>query len=304
MSGRGIQRPRGRRRVQTRSALLLSLCACTLSLSTAAISRAAGAWPGAALLATQAVLTVAAFALPAWLGLCVLDGDQRRLLPMRALSAPHILHLCLAGVLAVCPATLLRDAMLAAAGARGAAAGAAPAGVSALFLPQLLKSALLVPVCEELFFRGYLMGALDRFGRGRAIFSCALLFALAHGVADVPALLTRVLLGMLFGAVTLKTGSLLAPMLVHGCYNLALLLIAFGGLAPLFNGLSLPSCAVRLLGCLAFYATLARVYALRASRAPLRFPAGLCLTRREIAYLAAAVLALLIAVILSGVMGL
>ena len=53
---------------------------------------------------------------------------------------------------------------------------------SALFLPMLLQSALLAPICEELFFRGYLMGAFAKAGRGRAIAAAALLFAAAHGV--------------------------------------------------------------------------------------------------------------------------
>ena len=97
------------------------------------------------------------------------------------------------------------------------AAGAVDAS---LFLPCLLASGLLAPICG-LFFRGYLMGVFTRFGRGRAVVSSALLFfAGARRGHDV---LPRALIGALLGDAMARTGSILAPMLVHGCYNIAII---------------------------------------------------------------------------------
>lgn len=45
-----------------------------------------------------------------------------------------------------------------------------------------------------------------------------------------------------------RTGSILAPMLVHGCYNIAIILINFSGASGLFTGYLMLSCVVRLMG--------------------------------------------------------
>lgn len=141
------------------------------------------------------------------------------------------------------------------------AAGALDAS---LFLPCLLASGVLAPICEELFFRGYLMGVFTRYGRGRAVLSSALLFSLAHGV-DM-AFLPRVLIGALLGDAMARTGSILAPMLLHGCYNIAIILINFSGASDLFTGYSMLSCAVRLMGTALCWGAYARVCRARPTR--------------------------------------
>ena len=167
---------------------------------------------------------------------------------------------------------------------------------SALFLPMLLQSALLAPICEELFFRGYLMGAFAKAGRGRAIAAAALLFAAAHGVDA--AFLPRFLLGCLLGGMARRTGSILAPMLMHGCYNAAVLLLGFAGAS--FSGRSLLFCALGLLSAALCFAMVARVYLARANRAPVVW--GGALSRRETAKVAVAVLAVIAAVVVTEVM--
>ena len=126
--------------------------------------------------------TLLCFLLPALAGLFMLDGDQHRMIALRALSAQHMLCLAAAGALFIGPAALLAELPGAALRLCGVelAQTAASAPDSGLFLPMLLQSALLAPICEELFFRGYLMGAFARAGRGKAAAAAALLFAAAQ----------------------------------------------------------------------------------------------------------------------------
>ena len=246
----------------------------------------------------DALVTVAAFALPAALGLLVLDGDQRRLVPLGALSAEQILALTMTGALAVAPLTLLHDVLgMLLAWPQEAVAPMASGRAAALFLPVLLKSALLAPLCEEAFFRGYLLGALAPYGRRAAVLATALLFALMHmGQGMLPC----ALLGVLLGALTLRTGSLLAPLLVHMAYNAALVLLAACGLGALFSGLTPVSGLLRLIGCGGFAYALRRAFAAKGTRmAP---DGALRLNVQELLYLLAAILAVAAAQLISGVL--
>ena len=242
--------PKARRRVHIRSALLLTLCACLLVTA----GRIALLFlPAAIRPLPELLLTLLAFGGGAYLGLCVIDGDQRRMLTFARLRREQILLYAMLGVSCVCPMTLLADLWRAlfAPGAQAQAAGMAAGGEASLFLVQLLKAALIVPFCEELFFRGYLLGALERFGGLRAALVSALCFALAHGVS-VGGLVVHTLMGLVLVLIFYRTQSLYAAMLVHGCYNLAIVLISYSGLTVLFDRLSLLSCALRLAGCAAF----------------------------------------------------
>lgn len=290
------EKSRARRRVRTRVALFLSLA----SLAGLYLIRLLGAAlhvAGLSAVALSTAGTLLCFLLPALAGLFLLDGDQRGLIALRALSAQHVLCLAAAGALFVGPAALLAElpgAALRLCGAETAQAAAVTPD-SALFLPMLLQSVLLAPICEELFFRGYLMGAFAKAGRGRAIAAAALLFAAAHGVDA--AFLPRFLLGCLLGGMARRTGSILAPMLMHGCYNAAVLLLGFAGAS--FAGRSLLFCALGLLSAALCFAMVARVYLARANRAPVIW--GGALSRRETAKVAAAVLAVIAAVVVTEV---
>lgn len=93
---------------------------------------------------------------------------------------------------------------------------------------RFFRLVIIVPLIEEIFWRGFLMRYLidERFtkvpfGQYRALsfWGVTLLFALAHWGPDfVPALLT----GAIFGWVTVKTKSLTAVVVCHAVTNLAL----------------------------------------------------------------------------------
>lgn len=290
------EKSRARRRVRTRVALFLSLA----SLAGLVLIRLLGTAlrvSGLSAVALSTAGTLLCFLLPALAGLFLLDGDQHQMLALRALSAQHVLCLAAAGALFVGPAALLAELPGAALRLCGVelAQTAVSAPDSALFLPMLLQSALLAPICEELFFRGYLMGAFARAGRGKAVAAAALLFAAAHGVDA--AFLPRFLFGCLLGLMARRTGSILAPMLMHGCYNAAVLMIGFSGVS--LGGSSLLFCALGLLSAALCFAMVARVYLARANRAPVDW--GGALSRREIAKVAVSVLAVIAAVIITGV---
>lgn len=295
---------RGEREVQqARAGTAMLLCAVSVAgLTLLRLGSEALGLSGAAALAVQTGGTLLCVLLPAALGLLALDGDQTALVRLRTLTPAHIRLVALTGALAICPATLLSDVVTAltaaltgnraALSALAEAASAAPDG--RLFLPMLLQSALLAPVCEELFFRGYLLGVFGRGGGRRlwaAALATALLFALAHGL-DL-ALPTVALLGALFALLALRAESVLAAMLAHGCYNAALLAAAFAGLGGLFGGLTPVSCVLRLLGTAAFAAALRRTASLRPSRKRARIRDGGAFTRREKALLLGAALALI-----------
>ena len=74
------------------------------------------------------------------------------------------------------------------------------------------------PFFEEIIFRGWLYGGLkDEWGDMPALVLSSALFALIHG--DAPGLPALFALGMVFGWVYRRSGSLWASILVHGFWN-------------------------------------------------------------------------------------
>jgi len=95
----------------------------------------------------------------------------------------------------------------------------APVGLSlGNFLLLLLLAGLLVPLAEELAFRGLLQGWLrERYGPGAGILLSALIFAAVHGIPMLmPALL---LVGLLLGWLYERSGSLWPAVAMHGAFN-------------------------------------------------------------------------------------
>lgn len=291
---------KARRRVRMRSALLLTLGVCWVMAFYRLINtlNAAGAiWPTHTFgLLLEAAVTVIAFGGGSYLGLCVLDGDQRKMLPRRVISQAQILWLSLLGALLAAPMTLGADLLSKI--LRPQWAVVQPFGLypqaPGVFLLTVFKSALLVPVLEELFFRGYLLGALERFGRGRAAIVSALCFAFVHvggkGGWEYIGLM-HAAMGLLLAALRLRMGSLLAPMLVHACYNLTLILISYMGLSWFFENLTLFSCAMRLGLCSAFVYCLRRAWIARGVQAQMQPIEKL--TKKELAFVIAAIIAML-----------
>ena len=285
---------KARRRVRMRSALLLTLGAFALTaLARGLLSLPAlAAVPRGAATLLETACTVLAFGGGAYLGLCVLDGDHRSIVPMRRLSRAQMRWLALLGVLAVCPMALISDLTDALRGMRAAGASQAAAANAAL----LVKRVLIVPVCEELFFRGYLLPALSPQGRLRASVIVSLCFALMHGSA----LTAHAALGLLLCLLTIQTGSLLAPILVHAGCNLALTALGALGLSGLLMGWSLPACIVKVIGCAAFAAVLKRAVTARPAGGTFALWEGEGLTKRETALLASAAALLLLSMIVGG----
>ncbi len=84
----------------------------------------------------------------------------------------------------------------------------------------LLEAVLVFPVVEELFFRGFLLTFLRRYtSTGLAILLSAGVFAFAH--LNLGAVLPLWFLGIVLGVAYQHTGSLLVPIGVHACFNLA-----------------------------------------------------------------------------------
>lgn len=83
----------------------------------------------------------------------------------------------------------------------------------------------LAPVMEEWLFRGVIQqGLVGHMGRIRGVFFAALLFALLRIVPGGPStlvslILVSLLMGMLYGAVRIATGSLLAAIMLHMGFN-------------------------------------------------------------------------------------
>lgn len=285
---------KARRRVRMRSALLLTLGAFALTALVRGLLSlpALAAVPRGAATLLETACTVLAFGGGAYLGLCVLDGDHRSIVPMRRLSRAQMRWLALLGVLAVCPMALISDLTDALRGMRAAGASQAAAANAAL----LVKRVLIVPVCEELFFRGYLLPALSPQGRLRASVIVSLCFALMHGSA----LTAHAALGLLLCLLTIQTGSLLAPILVHAGCNLALTALGALGLSGLLMGWSLPACIVKVIGCAAFAAVLKRAVTARPAGGTFALWEGEGLTKRETALLASAAALLLLSMIVGG----
>ena len=276
---------KARRRVRMRSALLLTLAVCCVLTLYRALTPFGGTLPGWAL---DVLVMILALGGGAYLGLCVLDGNQKKLLPRGTLSRAQTLWLTLTGVLLAAPMTLgvhVLEALFARPVVQPMVLHVQAPGV---FLLAALKSALLVPVLEELFFRGYLLHALKRFGNMRAAAVSALCFALVHLGSTPCAWAMYAALGLLLAALTLRTGSLQAPILVHAVYNLTLMLLSGMGLGWFFENLSLLSCALRLGMCVLFAVCLRRSWRARGTAGQMQMMERLTGKERALMALAAA----------------
>lgn len=93
---------------------------------------------------------------------------------------------------------------------------AAPAGAAGL-----LRSCLVLPVAEELVFRGAALRLLRPLGRNAAILGQAVLFAALHGSLQAKAYALG--MGLLFGWAADRSESLLPGILLHILNNGAVL---------------------------------------------------------------------------------
>lgn len=85
-------------------------------------------------------------------------------------------------------------------------------------LALVAGAVLIAPICEEIFFRGYLFGGLlQRMGLWPAALLSAALFALAHG--DIGSLVVLFVFGLVLAYVRWRCGSLWPGIIIHMANN-------------------------------------------------------------------------------------
>ncbi len=90
---------------------------------------------------------------------------------------------------------------------------------------EILLVSIMAGFGEEVFFRGFLQGALGRvFNPWMALVLVSILFGLAHYVSLRYAIVTA-LIGAYLGALFLWTGNLFVPMAVHALYDFVAILM-------------------------------------------------------------------------------
>lgn len=93
---------------------------------------------------------------------------------------------------------------------------------------NLVSTAVLPALVEEMVFRGYVLGALRPQGDGLAIVFSALLFGLLHGnLLQIP---FAFILGLIFAYLTVQTGSIWPAVLIHFLTNATSVCLEYAGL--------------------------------------------------------------------------
>src|SRR5207245_9188354 len=95
---------------------------------------------------------------------------------------------------------------------------------AAAYVANSLLIAVLVPVVEEVTFRGLGFSLLRRYGEWTAILSTGLIFGLAHGLVQALPLLVAFGIGLAY--LRSRVESIYPGMLVHGLFNAASLVFA------------------------------------------------------------------------------
>lgn len=103
---------------------------------------------------------------------------------------------------------------------------AIPAGPLGLTL-ALLTNGALPGVCEELLFRGALLGAWERRGTRYALAVVTLLFATLHG--SIEGLPVQLLVGLAMGYLVVNSGSVYTGMIYHTVHNCMLVWVSAQG---------------------------------------------------------------------------
>ena len=146
------------------------------------------------------------------------------------LRAPHPLvagHAVVLGAAGVALATCLSawwTLLIQSAGGTLQASSSFPATPAAL-VQALILNALLPAVCEELMFRGGILGAWERRGADSAIVVSSLMFAALHG--SVEGLPVQLVMGFALGYVVMRSGSLWAGVIAHASFNAGVLVAGY-----------------------------------------------------------------------------
>ncbi len=85
--------------------------------------------------------------------------------------------------------------------------------------------AIIPGICEELLFRGAILGAWEEKGSKKAIVISSIWFMLMHGtLTGIPA---QLMCGIILGIIVVSTDSLFGGMIFHTVYNAATIILAF-----------------------------------------------------------------------------
>jgi uncharacterized protein len=92
---------------------------------------------------------------------------------------------------------------------------------------MILLGSVLAPILEESLFRGFLLPVLARTaGNVWAVIGTGILFALIHGPTNVGHWLAFSAAGILYGWLRVASGTTTAAAILHGVYNLTLILLS------------------------------------------------------------------------------
>ncbi len=101
--------------------------------------------------------------------------------------------------------------------------GFVPPQGTAELMRYAIAGVVVAPVCEELLFRGALLGAWEKRGTRRAVAVTAALFAMTHGsLMGLPA---ELLGGAMMAMLVVWTDSLYAGMIFHSAYNASTIIL-------------------------------------------------------------------------------
>jgi membrane protease YdiL (CAAX protease family) len=99
-----------------------------------------------------------------------------------------------------------------------------------LFSPGALFILIaLMPIAEEIFFRGFLLDKISSFAGDKfAIFATAVLFSIAHMTyAKLAPVLLILIMGIILGYIVVRTRNLFASIVAHMSYNIVVFILYF-----------------------------------------------------------------------------
>lgn len=99
-------------------------------------------------------------------------------------------------------------------------------------IPSIYQSLLLIigmivlaPICEEIFFRGFVQRAYEGCSKSYGFVTAALTFGAYHVLNGISEVIPACILGLCMGFLVYKTGSLASSMLFHAVANISALII-------------------------------------------------------------------------------
>jgi len=99
-------------------------------------------------------------------------------------------------------------------------------------IPSIYQSLLLIigmivlaPICEEIFFRGFVQRAYEGRSKSYGFVTAALTFGAYHVLNGISEVIPACILGLCMGFLVYKTGSLASSMLFHAVANISALII-------------------------------------------------------------------------------